>query len=89
MAKRLSRREFHKALLAAGTLPVLRRTLDETQESSALSGYVPTAEEQMLGEAFLASHVKRMSPLREQDLPNSLPPAIIFASPAPRKKSGK
>ncbi len=89
MTQKLSRREFHKALLAAGTLPVLDRALREHQEPSMSSGYVPTAEEQTLADAFLEGHNGRMRSLRDQDLPNSLAPAVIFSCPAPQKKTTK
>jgi hypothetical protein len=91
----LTRRAFAKTLLAASVLPITKVPLaiGQTKQDSlpppvipdAIAGYTPTNEEKQLAAKFLANHEKNMMPLREKDLPNSLPPNLLFKSPTIRK----
>lgn len=93
---KLSRRVFGKRLLAAGALPLLDFQVSKSQTGShegtiatpdAIAGYTLSGEEKELVSKFLATHEKNMSALRTTDLPNSLPPDFIFASPGPAEKT--
>jgi hypothetical protein len=87
----ISRRIFNKHLIAAATIPLVEFARDEatSQEQTTspaplpevIAGYRLTEEDMRLAAKFLATHEKNLRPLRETDLPNSLPPSCIFASP--------
>ena len=91
----LTRRAFAKTLLAASVLPMAKLPLavGQTKQDTlpppaipdSVAGYTPTSEEKQLAAKFLATHEKGMMPLREKDLPNSLPPNLLFKSPMIRK----
>lgn len=89
MANKLTRRSFQKRLLAAGALPFLASPLDEVQEPATIAGYTPSAEEQALVASFLHAHNARMMGLQNEDLPNSLVPAVTFSCPVPQKKQAR
>lgn len=95
---RLTRRSFGKKMLAIGAASIVqppsllpqtsnpRRVESSTEPAvevpDVIAGYTLTAEEKQLAAKYLANHEKNMQPLRATDLPNSLPPDFIFASPA-------
>lgn len=94
----ISRRTFGKRFLAVGVLPLIASPLDEAQTPGdepgvaipdMIAGYTLTQEEKQLAAKFLSTHEKNMLPLRGNDLPNSLPPAFLFASPAIRGENGE
>ncbi len=91
---KLTRRTFGKHLLAASTLPLINlpssaqeTTNPETTVPDTIAGYRLTPEDKQLALKFLANHEKNMLPLREKELPNSLAPAFIFASPLPKREA--
>ena len=91
----LTRRAFAKTLLAASVLPIAKLPLavGQTKQDTlpppaipdSIAGYTPSSDEKQLAAKFLVNHEKNMQPLREKDLPNSLPPNLIFKSPTIRK----
>jgi hypothetical protein len=84
---KLTRRTFGKRVLAAGALPLLKLELQTSNPEpqiiipDKLAGYKLSAEEKLLATKFLTTQEKNMAPLRERDLPNSLAPSFVFASP--------
>lgn len=90
--KTLNRRAFGMRLLAAGgSLPLLNSPLAAQEKAGTapdtIAGYTLKAEDKQLVGKFLTSHEKNMKSLRGNDLPNSLAPDFIFASPRTRKRS--
>lgn len=101
----LTRRAFGKRILAASALPLLRNPILETLRRSpygqtsnpepqvivpdAVASYKLTQEDKPLVAKFLSIYEKNMSALREKDLPNSLAPNFIFASPRIGGESGE
>lgn len=85
---KLSRRTFGKRILAASALPLLKYPVPEQQTPApvavvpdTIAGYKLTQEDKQLAAKFLSTHEKNMAALRERDLPNSLAPNFLFASP--------
>lgn len=84
----LTRRTFTKTVL--GALPLMHESLRQVQSEEAKSvvhlpdrvaGYLMTPEERRLALTFLENHEKNLQPLRDRELPNSLAPSFVFASP--------
>ena len=96
--KHLNRRTFTKCLLTSSLIPIAHGQLPAIQTSEmapgtasvpdSIAGRGLSLEERELVQKFLASHEKEMIPLRQRDLPNGLPPGIVFASPIMHKTAG-
>ncbi len=97
----LSRRTFSKSLFAGLLLPATKLRLPELQEQSeqsvplpatmpdTIAGYTLTPDDKKLVVKFLESHEKNMTPLRKDNLPNTLVPDILFTSPLMKKGEGE
>ena len=91
----LTRRAFARTLLAASVFPAVKLplavgqikqdTLPAPTIPDSISGYALGGEEKQLTAKFLSTHEKNMAPLRAKDLPNSLPPNLLFRSPTVKK----
>jgi hypothetical protein len=96
--KPLNRRTFTKCLLTSSLIPIMHGQLPAIQiremppgtasVPDSIAGRELTLEERELVRKFIVSHEKEMIPLRQRDLPNSLAPGIVFASPIMHKTSG-
>ena len=91
---KLTRRTFGKRLLATSSLPFINLPSYAEQTANpelaipdTIAGYKLTAEDKQLAGRFLANHEKNMSALREKELPNSLAPAFMFASPRTKSET--
>jgi hypothetical protein len=91
----ITRRSFGKTLLATVVLPHLGSSTLAEQAAAAspavpdtIAGHVLTADEKVLTAKFLADQEKNLSGLRLESLPNSLQPAIRFASPTMKERDG-
>ncbi len=84
---RITRRAFGQWLLSAMALPALGYQSQQTtvQSPDVIAGHQLTADERELAAKFLATHQKHISPLRERELPNDLPPDFLFSSPEMKK----
>ena len=89
-----TRRTLGKRLLFASVLPLLKNPIlaQQTTETvvalpDTIAGYALTMEDKKLATKFLSEHEKNMKPLREKDLPNSLAPNFVFASPRAEGKN--
>ena len=94
----LSRRLFTKQLLAASILPFAQsypqdRGAAETQSPSpfipdSVAGHKLLPDEQQLAAKYVSALEKKLKTLRNNELPNNLPPAIFYASPRMKTEAG-